>query len=341
MSMKYLVATTAMVGLMAASAHAQEFTLRMHHFLPPQATVPAQVLDVWADSVEEASGGRIEVQRFPSMQLGGAPPQLIDQVIDGTVDIVWTLPGYTPGRFPRTEVFELPFMMSDAEAGSRAYWELAEQTMMDADFSDIHVLGTWVHGPGVIHSSDPVETVDDLAGVKLRAPTRVTNGMFASMGAAPVGMPVPAVPEALSQGVIDATVIPWEVTVPLRIAELVENHTVFGEDFLYNATFLFAMNQESYDALPDDLKQVIDDASGADFSAFAGRTMQEADGRGEELAEDQGNNIIYLDDTAIDGFRAAAQVTIDEWVAEMDAAGNDGTGLLEAARGLIAEHTGM
>jgi len=157
-----------------SAATAQEFTLRMHQFLPGQANVPAKILEPWADAIEEASGGRIEIQRFHAMQLGGTPPELMDQAIDGTADIIWTLPGYTPGRFPGTEVFELPFMMENgnAEAASRAFWTLAKETMMD-QFEDVHVLGLWVHGPGVIHSSDPIEDVSDLNGVKLRAPTRV------------------------------------------------------------------------------------------------------------------------------------------------------------------------
>ena len=92
-------------------------------------------------SVEADSDGRIKIDRFPSMQLGGTPPQLIDQAIDGVADIIWTVAGYTPGRFPQLEVFELPFMSPDAEATSRAYWELAEARMMDTDFAEFKPLG--------------------------------------------------------------------------------------------------------------------------------------------------------------------------------------------------------
>jgi len=328
------------LGLGASGVSAQEVTLRLHQFLPAQAVVPTHVLDVWADSIEEASDGRIEIQRFPAMQLGGAPPQLIDQVIDGTVDIVWTLPGYTPNRFPRTEVFELPFMMANgnAEATSRAYWQLAEETMMDTDFADVHVLGLWVHGPGVIHSGELVESVSDLAGVSLRAPTRMTNRLFSELGATPIGMPVPAVPEALSQGVIDATVIPWEVTAALRVSELVGNHTEFPGDALYVATFVMAMNKDRYEALPADLQAIIDENSGLEFSAFAGRVMQDYDAPARELAEDRGNTIITLTDDQMSEWRAAADPIISGWVGEMDAAGIDGTALLERARALIAEN---
>ena len=337
---KFTYAAVAIAALASAPVAAQEVTLRMHQFLPAQATVPAQILDVWADQVEEASGGRIEIQRFPSMQLGGTPPQLIDQVIDGTADIVWTVAGYTPGRFPRTEVFELPFMMTDAEATSRAYWQLAEETMMDADFADFVPLGLWVHGPGVIHSSDPVETVGDLDGMTLRAPSRMTNMLFSELGATTIGMPVPAVPEALSQGVIEATVIPWEVTAALRVPELVENHTEFGDASLYTVTFIFAMNQDAYDAMPEDLQAIIDANSGVEFSGFAGRVMQDYDAPAREAAEDRGNYIITLDEASVEEWREASASIEDTWLAEAETAGIDGAALLARAQELIAENTG-
>ena len=84
----------ALASTLAIPAAAQEVTLKLHQFLPPQANVPAQVLDPWADSVEEASGGRIKIDRFPAMQLGGKPPELIDQAIDGVADIVWSVNGF-------------------------------------------------------------------------------------------------------------------------------------------------------------------------------------------------------------------------------------------------------
>lgn len=339
---KKLLATAAAAAMAlsfaASNAMAADFTLRMHQFLPAQAAVPKNVLDVWADKVEADSKGRIKIQRFPSMQLGGRPPQLVDQAIDGIADIIWTVTGYTPGRFPRTEVFELPFMMTNAEAVSRAYWTLAQETMQK-DFRAFHPLGLWVHGPGLIHSKKPITSITDLNGVKLRAPTRVTNMLFRRLGATPVGMPVPAVPEALSKGVIDATVIPWEVTLPLKVTELVSNHTVFGDASLYTTTFLFVMNKGVYNKLPDDLKKVIDDNSGLEFSAFAGRVMQEADEPGRQAAIKKGNNIINLTPAQVDEWRKASQSTIDDWVADMDKKGMDGTGLLKRAKELIAKFT--
>ena len=334
-----LAAGAALATGLAAPAAAQEVTLTLHQFLPAQANVPKYVLDVWADKVEADSDGRIKIDRFPSMQLGGTPPELYDQVVDGVADIIWTVAGYTPGRFPRAEVFELPFIMTNAEAASRAYWDLYESDMKDADYADVHMIGVWVHGPGMIHSSEPITSVDDLNGVKLRAPTRTTNMLFKELGATPVGMPVPAIPEALSKGVIDATVIPWEVTGALKVPELVSNHTEFGDAALYTTSFVFAMNKDKYDSLPDDLKAVIDANSGADFSAFAGKTMAAYDAPSREMAVELGNNIVELSPEQVAEWEAAAAPVYDHWKAEMEAAGIDGADLIERAQALIAKYT--
>lgn len=323
----------------AAPAFAQEVTLKLHHFLPQQANVPRLVLDVWADKVEAASNGRIKVDRYPSMQLGGKPPELMDQAQDGVADIVWTVVGYTPGRFPSTEVFELPFMMTNARAVSRAYWEMFEKHMKDTEFRDIHILGTWVHGPGMIHTNRAVNTPADMEGLKIRGGSRSVNSLLTKLGATPVGMPVPAVSEGLSKGVIDGTTIPWEVTAALKVPELVKNHTEFSGAALYTLTFVLAMNKPKYDSLPDDLKAVIDANSGLEFSVFAGGTQADADGPARQNAVDLGNNIITLDAAATQEWRDLAQPIYDEWVADMSKRGIDGQALIDEARMLIDKYT--
>lgn len=323
----------------SASSMAQEVTLKMHQFLPAQANVPKHILYVWADKVEKASGGRIKIERFPSMQLGGKPPELMDQVLDGVVDIIWTVVGYTPGRYPRTEVFELPFMLTNAEAGSRAFWEMFEKDMKDEEFKDMHVLGAWVHGPGVIHSETPVNTVADMKGLKVRGASRTVNMLLKELGATPVGMPVPAVAEALSKGVINATTIPWEVSGSLKVPELVHNHTEFTGNALYTITFIMAMNKDKYDSLPDDLKKIIDDNSGLEFSAFAGKTQASHGPAVRESARKAGNNIVTLNAEESAKWREAAQPVYDKWAADMDARGFDGKAMIAEAQALIKKYT--
>jgi TRAP-type C4-dicarboxylate transport system substrate-binding protein len=328
------IAGAAALAFCAAPALAQEVTLRLHQFLPPQANVPKLVLDVWADKVEEGSEGRIKVERYGSMQLGGTPPELMDQAIDGVADIVWTVVGYTPGRYPSTEVFELPFMVTDARAASSAYWQMFEKHMKDTEFQDVHILGTWVHGPGLLHANKEIRTPGDMQGLKIRGGSRLVNRLLEITGATPVGMPVPAIPEGLSKGVIDGTTIPWEVTTSLKVAELVENHTEF-DSALYTLTFVLAMNKDKYESLPDDLKKVIDDNSGLEFSIFAGGTQADADGPARQVAVDAGNNIVTLNAEETEAWREVSQPIYDEWVADMDSKGIDGQALIDEARELM------
>jgi TRAP-type C4-dicarboxylate transport system substrate-binding protein len=332
-----LLGATAL-ALSASAAAAQEVTLRLHQFLPAQANVPRLVLDVWADRVEAESGGRIVIERYPAMQLGGTPPELMDQVIDGVVDLAWTVNGFTPGRFPRTEVFELPFFVSDARAASYAYRMMYESQMADTDFADVVVLANWVHGPGVIHSSRPVNTIADMAGLKLRTPSRLVGQLLGQLGAEPVGMPVTAIPENLSRGVIDGAVIPWEVTTALRIAELVNNHTEFENSYPYTVTFTLSMNRERYEGLPDDLRAIIDRNSGVDLSIFAGGEQTDADGPARQIAVDRNNNIITIPEAQVAEWRAAAQPVYDAWIADLAGRGIDGQALIDEARRLMAEY---
>ena len=334
-----LGAAAVISSTVAFGAMAQEVTLKMHQFLPPQANVPKLILDVWAKNVEKASEGRIKVNQFPSMQLGGKPPELMDQAIDGVADIVWTVVGYTPGRYPRTEVFELPFMMSDAGAASRAYWQMFDKHMKDTEFKDLKILGTWVHGPGNIHSKNPIKKVSDFEGVKVRGASRTVTRMLEKFGATSVGMPVPAVPEALSKGVIDATTIPWEVTGALKVPELVKNHTEFTGKALYTVTFVLAMNKAKFDSLPDDLKKVIDDNSGEEFSVFAGSTMQSVDAPAREKALAAGNTVITLTEAEAAEWQAAAQPVYGDWIAEMKEKGIDGEALISEAQELIKKYS--
>lgn len=334
-----MAAAAALTFGFAAPAAAAEVTLRMHQFLPPQANVPKLILDVWADKVEVASEGRIKIERYASMQLGGRPPELMDQAIDGVADIVWTVVGYTPGRYPSTEVFELPFMMTNARAASRAYWEMFEKHMKDTEFKDVHILGTWVHGPGLIHANKEIRTPEDMQGMKIRGGSRLANELLDKVGATPVGMPVPAVPEGLSKGVIDGTTIPWEVTASLKVPELVSNHTEFTGNALYVLTFVLAMNKDRYEGLPADLQKVMDDNSGLEFSVFAGGTQEDSDAPARKLAMDRGNNIVTLNAAETEAWRNAAAPIYAEWVADMDAKGIDGQALIDEARMLIDKYT--
>jgi TRAP-type C4-dicarboxylate transport system substrate-binding protein len=154
-------------------------------------------------------------------------------------------------------------------------------------------------------------------------------------------MPVPAMPEALSKGVIDGTAIPWEVTAPLKVAELVDSHTNFaGSRGLYTSFFVFAMNKAKYDSLPDDLKAVIDANSGIETSKWVGHVMDEGDAPGIAIAEKSGNKMIMLDEAEVARWKKVAAPLVDQWIAEMNAKGYDGAAMVADAKALIAEYAG-
>jgi TRAP-type C4-dicarboxylate transport system substrate-binding protein len=322
-------------------ALAQQVTLRVHQFLPAQAPVPRAFIAEWAKKVETESAGKIKIELYPSMQLGGTPPQLFDQVKDGVVDIVWTLPGYTPGRFPKSEAFELPFIAGTAEQNSQAAWEFYQKHLRD-EFKDVQIIAVHTHGAGLIHAKgNGVRKLEDMKGLKVRGPSRQVNKLISALGATPVGMPVPAMPEALSKGVIDGTVVPWEVTTPLRIAELVNTHTTFtGSRSLYVSFFVFAMNKAKYDSLPADLKKVIDANSGPATSKWVGKVMDDFDAPGLAAAKARGNTIVVLDAAETNRWKAAAQRVTDEWIAEMKGKGVDGQALVNDVRALVAKYAG-
>ncbi|MDJ0822064.1 MAG: TRAP transporter substrate-binding protein [Paracoccaceae bacterium] len=328
--------------LSATTSMAQDVTLRCQHFLPPQGSVPAFFMAPWAEKIEADSGGRIKVELYPGMQLGGKPPALYDQIRDGVIDCGWALPAYTPGRFPETEVFELPFMTSmSAEASSKAAWEFTQKYMGER-LGDIHVVAVHVHGPGVVHKKgEPVAELTDFDGLKLRGPSRQANKLLERLGATPVGMPVPAFPEALSKGVVDGGVIPWEVVPGLKVHELAEAHTqISGDRALYNTFFIWGMNKAKYDSLPDDLKAVIDANSGIETSGLAGAAMDKGDDIAETMITERGNAIVTLGDAQVAELRTMGEELTAAWIAEASGLGLDAAAMVEDARALVAKHSG-
>ncbi|MBT9487175.1 MAG: TRAP transporter substrate-binding protein [Rubrivivax sp.] len=338
---KHFLGTLTGAAVLALSGHAQAqtTTLRFHQMLPPQAVIPAQAIKPWAEKVEKESGGRIKVQLFPSMQLGGRPPELFDQAKDGVVDIIWTVLGYTPGRFPKSEVFELPFSSGDAESSSKAFWDYVQKNAQD-EYKDVKLIAVHTHGPGLFHSKDPITKLEDLKGMKVRGGSRVINIMLEQLGATPVGLPVPAVGEALSKGVIAATTIPWEVTPALKVTQIVKNHTGFtGAKGLYTQTFAVAMNKGAYDKLPADLKKVIDANSGIEAAAMFGRAMDMGDKAGLDIAKKAGNNIVTLDAAETNRWQRAAAGVRATWYKEVSGKGIDGPKLAAEAEALINKYS--
>ena len=335
-------AAAAVLGAPSLTALAQQsVTLKFHTFMSPMSGVWLTMHKPWMEKVEKESGGRIKFEAYPAMQLGGSPVQLYDQARDGVVDVVWTLPGNTAGRFPRVEVFELPFMLNNAEATSKAYWEYVH-TMAPDEFKDTHVLALHVHGPGMFHSKDrQIKSASDLRGLKVRGPTRQVTKLLGAIGATPVGMPLPQIPDALSKGTIDACAIPWEVVPAVKVQELTKFHSEFPSNLpaLYTTTFVMTMNKAKYESLSPDLKKVIDNNSGLATSGWLGKIQQGNDVPGRKTAVERNNTIYQFTEAQTQEFVKRSSQVDDEWVADMNKRGFDGKKMLDDARSFVTKYT--
>lgn len=324
----------------ASGAVAQEFTFKLHHLLSAKAPAHTQMLEPWAKQVEENAGGRVKIEIFPAMTLGGRPPELINQVRDGVVDLVWTVNGYTPGLFPRTEVMELPFVyVNDPVATNLALYEMFESELRQ-EYQGVEVMFLHVHaGQGIHMRNKEVRSPADLAGTKMRIPTRTGAWIIEALGAAPVAMPVPELPQALQKGVVDGAFIPWEIIPPLKIQEQTE-YQVEGHDMARfgTTTFQVSMNQARWDGLPDDIKKAFKDASGADWWAKVGEVWRATDNFGIDLAVKAGNTHIVLSEEETQVFQSALEPVVQRWIDEVSANGIDGEALVAKARELIAKH---
>jgi len=341
--MKFRASLAVLWGLTFAAGQvaAQEvITLKVQHFLGPQSTVQHLHLEPWCAKIAKASNMRLKCQIYPAMQLGGTPPQLFDQVKDGVVDIVSTVPTYQAGRFLKSEVFELPFMAKTAKGGSRALWEYIQKYSLD-EFKGVKILVAHIHDGSELHfARKNVATLEDLKGLKIRAPTRIGTRVLAALGAVPVQMPAPQVTESLSKGVIDGASLPWEVVPVLKAQEVTKFHTETGpgRPKMTNTIFVVAMNEAKYNSLPPDLRKVIDANSGADASAWAGEVWDGTIAPGRKTATDRGNTITVLSETEYRRWEKATASVDDEWVNDVSAKGADGKKLLEAAKALLNQY---
>lgn len=318
----------------AASVSAADITLKVHHFLSEKAPLHREFLTRWETALEDAANGRIDVQLHAGMSLGGKPGDLYDQAVQGSADIVLTVPGYTTGRFKRSEVFELPFLMEDSVATSKAFWDLIDSELQASEYASAKILAGWVHGPGVVHTRQPINKLEDISGMKIRGPTRLATELLRELGAQPVAMPLPAIPENLHGGSISGTLLPWEVTPAIKLADIVEHHLEFDDKrAMYTTTFVMAMNWQAYRELPADLRLLLDNFSGKGLSAFAAEVMAGADAYGKLVASD--NKVTVLKGPEVQRWIVQAQPLYDRWFSYANQHGFDGSAMLGKARELI------
>lgn len=334
------LALGAALAFAASGAWAQEFTLKLHHFLGAGAPAQTDMLEPWARKVEENSGGKVKIEIYPSMTLGGRPPELINQVRDGVVDLIWTVNGYTPGLFPRTEVMELPnVFINDPVAANLALFDMYADHLAP-EYQGVEPMFLHVHAGQAIQMVDKeVHAPADLAGLKLRIPTRTGAWVIESLGAQPVSMPVPDLPQALSKKVVDGALIPWEIIPALKVQDQTDFQIEgFDKTRLGTTTFQVSMNKAKWDSLPEDVQTAFRDASNRDWVAEVGRIWRDIDERGIKVATDAGNTHVTLTEEETAAFATAMEPVVQHWVDDVSGQGIDGAVLVETARKLIAEN---
>ena len=336
--LRWLGSALLITCLSTTAAFAEDITLTVHHFLSPKSNAHTKMIQAWTDKVSKESNGKIKFELFPAMAMGGKPSELYGQVRDGTADIVWTLLGYTPGVFPRSEVYELPLVHKGSAAATTVALN-ATMDMLADDFKDVKVLFLHANDGNVIHSATkPVRTFEDAKGMKLRTPSRTGSWVIEGMGAEAVGLPVPELPEAMSKGAIDGALTTLEIVPALKLQELDKYVTELPDgDRFGTAIFMFTMNKDSYNNLPDDLKKVIDDNSGMKVAADIGKMWEEFEKTGDEaLASAKVERIVLSADEAAK-FKASNEKVVARWIEESKTKGFDGAVLVEKARAAIAE----
>ena len=330
------LAAPALQRIARADAPLPRVTLKLHHAFSSVSCLHANFLVPWGRQIEEQSAGAIRIDIYPSMALGGQPGELFDQARDGIVDIVWAMPSKTPGRFPKIELFELPFVPPRrALVASKAIEDFAAEHLID-EFREVHPIGFACADRGILHANRPVRTVAEVKGLRLDVSTRFAAAAIAMLGGRPVPMPSGQLPLAITRRVVDGCIVPWDRVPALKLDDLLKIHTDFADDALSTTTAVLAMNKTSYEKLPAELKKVLDDNSGQVAASMAG-TMWDLKARAVADAVSQsGDPIVTLDPDAVARWRKATQPVIDAWRKDMKTRKADGDKLLASARELFA-----
>lgn len=331
------------LALAPVLAQAQTVTIKFAHFLPSNSNFHKNVAEPWCEAIEKDSGGKMKCQIYPALQLGGTPAQVADQIKNGVADVGWTSPSYTTGRFPRTEALELPFMLPpDGLGGSRAMWEYTQKNGQE-DFKDFRLLAIHSTTNVVISTaSKPVLSLQDVKGLKLRSPSRVTSLVLTAMGGTPVNVPLAQTTESIAKGVIDGTLAPWEILPATKVDEVTKYHMegMPGQPGLAQTPAVVLMNKARYDSLAPDLKAVIDKRSGPWLVDLIGTAFDRGNEAARKKMAGQGNKILVIKNDEYAAMKTAAASIETDWIKQAGARGLDGAKLANDARTIGKKYLG-
>jgi TRAP-type C4-dicarboxylate transport system substrate-binding protein len=319
-------------------AEQKPVTLTFHHFLSPKAPPHSKIFEPWARNLEKISNGKIKVELFPSMSMGGKPNELYNQVRDGSADIVFTIAGYSAGVFSRSEVFELPTMQG-SDSLKTAHIIKENFDLIKEDYKDVKPILVGVAGNYMLHTSTKrIESIDDLKGLKLRSPSRTGAWYISELGAEPVGMPLPDVPQALSKNAIDGAVLPMEIFPALKFQDLTKYSTELKNGGGFgNSVAVILMNKKRFESLSKELQGYIEQSAGEDLLTKYGQLMIDLEEPGKNLQRKSGGEVITLSADESDKFNEVGKKVVNKWVNEMKDKGIDGQKIVDTVRASIAK----
>jgi len=314
---------------------AETIELKFAQPFSPKHTMQKKVFEPWAEKLSKMTNGKVKVTFFPGGALGKTPDHY-GLAEKGIADIVYILHDYTPGRFPMTSVFELPFMVTSAQKTSVAMWKIYEQfPKFQKEYGKVKLLALFCHDPGGFNTvKTPIKTIEDFKGMKFRTANPHVTQALKLFDAVPVNMPVTDVYTALERGVVDGTVLPWEGNFIFKLAELLKYGT---EADFYTMTMMVVMNKRKYDSLPDDVKKAIDETTGLLMSEEAGRVYDEVRPVMKKLCEKKGMEAIQMAPGQIPRLKEMCMPLRAEWVKKMEKRGLPGKAVLDAAVKLTSE----
>ena len=236
----------------------QKIEMKLAYFVGDQHAM-SQWLIKWSEQLEKGSGGRIAVKRFPSAQMGPTP-QHYDFARTGQADVTWFLHGGTPGRFPLTEIVNLPFMVGSAEVGIKVLNDSQLRAKyLDAEHKGVKILMLLTHQPGGPHTTrKPIRALDDFKGLRLRFASPTVRDFVQALGAAPMGVQPTEVSDQLQKGTLDGAFMDYGgAGIAFKLGGIIKYST---ELYSYVTSFGIAMNQDFWNKLPPDLKKLVTDS---------------------------------------------------------------------------------
>jgi TRAP-type C4-dicarboxylate transport system substrate-binding protein len=329
------IAAAALLGLAGAAQAQQKIEMKLAYFvIDPHAM--SQWLIRWADQLEKGSGGRIAVKRFPAAQMGPTPGHY-DFARTGQADASWFLHGGTPGRFPLTEIINLPFMAGSAEIGTKVINDAELRAKyLDAEHKGVKVLMLFTHQPGGPHTTKKaIRSLDDFKGMRLRFASPTVRDFVQALGATPVGVPPTEISEQLSKGTIDGAFIDYGgAGIAFKLGGIVKHST---ELYAYMTSFGLALNEDFWNKLPPDLKKlVIDTTTGKEKEV--GEAWDSLDAPGKKALMDGGGEAIRLSAVENDKVRKIGAELSEKHIKEMDAKGLPAGAVYRMMRGLSEKH---